>query len=1156
MLFFFLTAAAYSQETNYRKMFLAAESFFLFEEFDEALPIYMRIHREFPENDNINYKIGICYLNDPYQKSESIKYLEKASDNITEKYRENSFKETAAPQDVLFYLGNAYRINNQLEKAKEYYQLFLDRIDPDVYDTDLIQDQIKACDVAANMMKKTIDFTAVNLTETINTRFSDENPIVSGNEKRLAFISRLQFYDAVFYSEKINDKWTKPRNILPELGVDGDVYPTSFSWDGSEMYVYRNDEFIGNLYHTRLVDGKWTPLRKLNTNINTRFWESHASVTRDGKTLYFSSNRRGGYGGLDIYISKRQDNGEWGPAVNMGPVVNTSYNDDTPFVTDDGNKIFFSSYGHYNMGGYDIFMSSRKPDGSWGSPLNVGFPVNTTDNDQFFYPVEGGQVAYYSLYKEGEGFGKHDIYRLEVYSLDNPRMYPVSGYLASLNPLSKPTDIQLLVTDMLSMDTIHNMYPSNNGTFRFEVPKGKYNLIFDGESFERKIIGFEIDENTPLSGITLDEGIILDLKKEKSPDAAPADLLTLREDSVIYALSGEKVTIHFNMEKGNAATIRHFHDGVLITTDELIADRKRMEWEFVPLPGENIIEITVTDKNGNSQTKSVRVIAPDEIPEDILNAYKDTSGAAARAEMGRELEDEKTDISRILEILKQNAEPDLKDYLESLNPESSGISSVQELIDHLYNVQPSRTFSEADIDEMLYKSGLLSGLEYFMKNLMRVSTPELEKYLRAFDSESNGITDPDELITFLFENSDKHDFSSGEVAESVSRLMGPYDLDKILREFSSMANEPLSSLLSGIKCDELKLYTTEDLYNHLFQNTNDNIDMNELDNLLAKYFGGKPGEFLIVLRKMKENSEGEIQDFLKAIPETEVWNSKRKDFYNLLFNAAGEEKIKMDELIKLALEADKIYPSNYLNFLKSEFPIAPEPDKLYISGKSPATLFSEILENLSNFTIEKDDFFVKNADYLKYKDIYDLYYYMLDNTVENNLVFPDSQITGGVYTSAEDFLVKTAAYARENDLYTNAMNESVANAWQFLSIRKVIEDLIRLAEGNLKTALIDLDPVEEGIHSFEDIVDNLLSKTEACGYTPAEVYELIMAYLNAGAAPRDDLAPEEGNQPPETGLNTAVKWTAGTLLSAGLLVFILVFIRRRKKSKASTLNNH
>jgi len=417
------------RDTDLRDVFLAAESYYLFEEFNEALPLYLRLHRHFPNNDNYNFKIGVCFLNDVYNKDKAVNYLKLAAENIDPNYKENNFKEEGAPLEVLYYLGNAYRINNELETAKKYYTMFLERIDPEVYDVKLVKEQLAACDAAENLMKKPIDFDAENLNKPLNTRFADKRAVVSGDETKLVFISELQFYDAIFYSEKVDGKWGYPRNIVPELGVDGDVYPTCLSYNGTELFIYRNDDFVGNLYHSRYINGKWTPLKKLNDNINTKYWESHASISKDGKSLYFSSNRKGGYGGLDIYKSEKQPNGEWGPAVNLGSKINSEYNDDTPFITESENKIFFSSYGHLNMGGYDIFMSKKNDDGSWAEPINLGYPINTTDDDQFFMPLHEGQIAYMSRFTN-EGNGRHDIYRFEIYSPDHPRLFPITGLIA------------------------------------------------------------------------------------------------------------------------------------------------------------------------------------------------------------------------------------------------------------------------------------------------------------------------------------------------------------------------------------------------------------------------------------------------------------------------------------------------------------------------------------------------------------------------------------------------------------------------------------------------------------------------------------------------------------------------------------------------------
>jgi Tol biopolymer transport system component len=185
-----------------------------------------------------------------------------------------------------------------------------------------------------------------NLGDMVNSRFADIRPVLSGDGKTLVFTRELQFYDAIFITTlDSNGTWSPPYNLTPDFGLDGNSYTTCISYHGDQIFVYRSDNYDGNIYSSKRMGIRWQPLKKLNDNINTKYWESHASISPDGQTLYFTSNRKGGYGGLDIYRSTLQSNGEWGEAINLGPVVNSAYNDDTPFISPNDNKLYFSSLG-------------------------------------------------------------------------------------------------------------------------------------------------------------------------------------------------------------------------------------------------------------------------------------------------------------------------------------------------------------------------------------------------------------------------------------------------------------------------------------------------------------------------------------------------------------------------------------------------------------------------------------------------------------------------------------------------------------------------------------------------------------------------------------------------------------------------------------------
>ena len=410
-----MPAVAQKSTQNLKQLFLDAEYFFLNEDFEEALYSYNTISKRGNANNaNINYRIGQCYLNIPGEKEKAIDYLLKATSNVSSKYTEGAFKETKAPFDAWFYLGNAYRINNQLDKAIDCYNQFKQLIGPkNVVGNKVADKEMNSCDVARSMMKSPVFIKTKNLGRPVNTTNRDFFPVVSGDESVLVYNSALKFYQAVFFSKKVNGKWSSPLNVTAALQSDGDQYVSSLAFDGTELYLRKEDNYEANLMVSKYEKGKWTRSKPLNRNINTKFFEGNCSVSKDGLTLYFSSNRSGSTGAMDIYKSERKPSGDWGLAINLGKVINTEFNEDAPFISEDGKRLYFSSQGHNTMGGYDIFYSDLGTDGQWQDPVNLGYPVNTTDDNQFFCPIKNGNVAYFGMYAK-DGYGKEDIVRMQL----------------------------------------------------------------------------------------------------------------------------------------------------------------------------------------------------------------------------------------------------------------------------------------------------------------------------------------------------------------------------------------------------------------------------------------------------------------------------------------------------------------------------------------------------------------------------------------------------------------------------------------------------------------------------------------------------------------------------------------------------------------------
>ncbi len=1041
-----ILTAGLAQQTDLRQLFLEAESYYLFEEYNEALPLYLQLHRDDPDNNNVNFKIGVCLVNSPYEKDKSISYLERAIKNIDPKYKQNNFRETSAPPEALFYLGTAYRINNQLDRAREYYRKFLKTVDPEVFDTTLIIAQIEACNAAAILMKKPIDYDRQDLSEMINTRFAETNAVVSGDETKMAFISQLQFYDAIFFTEKVDGKWKAPRNIVPELGVDGDVYPTFLSYDGKEMFIYRSDNFIGNLYSTKLVNGKWSPLEKLNDNINTRYWESHASMTRDGKYLYFTSNRKGGYGGLDIYRSQRQAGGDWGPAVNLGPVINSGYNDDTPFITENGTKLYFSSYGHYNIGGYDIFLSKRKSDGSWAEPVNLGYPVNTTDDDQFFYPVRDGQVAYYSRFSP-EGHGKLDIYRYEIYNQDNPRMFPISGLLQYMGEHVDSSEITISVVKSLTGDTVISVNPYANGNFRFSVPAGNYNMIFESDRFKKHMQQLSVASTTPHEGFILPGVILLEpLPLPLQLSAEEKDKLLTIRDTLITVNGSEEAKIRFNAEKDSRAIVEIYNNGVLAKTDTIEVNRKRQSYEFIPEPGRNKVVITVEDEDGNRVQKIAEVIREDnaaEMSEDDSVSHNTQVLSQNSGAVDNETGTKDVNLEILRNKLEKYAQGDLKAILDTLNMAAAGINTAEELENWLKEHAGDYDYTSEDVKELFTKTLTEKDLQEFIRDMKRVSKDRLQETLENIHPETISIETPRQLVDHLVSTAGENGFTPGDVAGSLGILASretndPLLLLEILK--SADLSDALAAYTSKIRLRDEDIKTAADLAIHLYDHASEgNYSKKDVLNIMTGLATARGAELL----------RG-----------------------NLTRIATGDLKALLDSLDM---------PSNRINTAKDL------TDFLY-TNKYKLNYTDDDVDALLRGELNGE---IRNIEHLLHE---------MEGLSEGNLKEFLSSIDAGKagFSSEEEFI----GFLRTNADSLGFSEEDVDKVLLKLAYDGDLEEIIRkmadFASPGLKDRLLSLDLEKENIHTLDDVIRDLFENSDKYDFKPDDVIRMLSDYTTRG----------------------------------------------------------
>ncbi|MGD2035250.1 MAG: hypothetical protein PVF73_09360 [Bacteroidales bacterium] len=399
-----------ADEENFKE----GEYFFNREEYEDAVLYYLKLVAADSLNAHYNFKVGECYLNIPGKEQMAIPYFERAIKKIVakNKYKKRSPEEVNAPLHAYFYLGNAYRIDNQLDKALESYEKFIDSpLFWGNYNQNVVEKEIKSCERAKIIQDASIAYEKINLGEAINSAFAEERPVVSGDGKTLVYIRRLKFYDAVFYSVLEDQGWRKAMNINPEILSDGNFYPTGLSYDGTKLLLVKEESGSEDIYISHLEGGVWSKAEPLD-DINSSSSDIHASFNKKGDAIYLTSDRSKSRGGYDIFYSKLISNGTWSKPKNLGKNINSEFNEQGAYLYPAPEVLFFSSEGHYNMGGYDIFYS--KSNGKkWAVPLNIGYPINDTRDNLYYCPADDLRAAYYAI-EEEEGYGSSDIFLIKI----------------------------------------------------------------------------------------------------------------------------------------------------------------------------------------------------------------------------------------------------------------------------------------------------------------------------------------------------------------------------------------------------------------------------------------------------------------------------------------------------------------------------------------------------------------------------------------------------------------------------------------------------------------------------------------------------------------------------------------------------------------------
>ena len=493
-LLFFLQNIAFSQ-TKFLKdpmdiaVMDSADFFFQDKAFVAANIYYHKLLEKYPNEQILLFRIGICYANGPYSNQKALDYFKMIDIN-------NYVKDHS-----LFYYGIALHYNSQFEEAKTYFENYVKSKNANNELKKIANHKIENCNFAINILHLESGFKIENCGTEINSAYSEFNPVIITDQSQLYFnyagiksIGAIQtakslesepigdYYSDIYTSAISNSEFGKALSFSQELNTNTDQVVVAIRNDGSELFtVNRDDRNDDNLYRLELYGKTWEAPQKLYGKVNSNWNENSLSISADGKTIFFSSDRAGGKGGLDIYTSKLQSDGSWGEAIALP--INTEYDETCPFIHSSGSYLFYSSNNKNSVGGFDIFRVEYLNDSTWSEPTNLGLPINSPFDEEYFSVSASGTVAYFSSIRPG-GFGKEDIYK-------------VSGNLT-------PDNIQLLQTGIVRLDeaplycgieVMQVLDGKHQGTYHSNSSTGKYLICFEKNQNLRMI--FSINGYAP-----------------------------------------------------------------------------------------------------------------------------------------------------------------------------------------------------------------------------------------------------------------------------------------------------------------------------------------------------------------------------------------------------------------------------------------------------------------------------------------------------------------------------------------------------------------------------------------------------------------------------------------------------------------------------------
>lgn len=425
------TAFGQHKKSEISANFLDASAYMYEKRFEEAIPLLKICEEIQPTNANVLYKLGLCYLNSRALKTYAETYLERAAKDVTDNYKDFNLKVKQAPSEVLYYLGIAYRLNYKFDESLQTFNRLKSSIgEVDAKDTAYVHEIDRQIEITNNAVRAVANPVEAHMTligDAVNSAFSDHSPQLSIDGQSLIFSSRRPHNENatepddedIFIAKKENGEWQKPTRLGSAVNTKEHEAPTCLSVDGKNMYIFRSKSFYaGKLHVSKSSDGQnWGETSLLKMGINSPDRNTHATLSPDENSVYFVSNRPNpevkdyNRTDLNIWVVHRMPDGDWSVPKMLPDNINTVYDEETPYIHPDGVTMFFSSKGHNTMGGYDVFRTIISKNGTYTDPVNLGYPINSTDDDVSYSINFMGDRGYMASAKK-DGIGDLDIYEI------------------------------------------------------------------------------------------------------------------------------------------------------------------------------------------------------------------------------------------------------------------------------------------------------------------------------------------------------------------------------------------------------------------------------------------------------------------------------------------------------------------------------------------------------------------------------------------------------------------------------------------------------------------------------------------------------------------------------------------------------------------------